>query len=121
MQVPTNIKQLQDKSRNLRARRVDNHTYVVQSTTSPFASHVVTVTFDDDGHTIHARCTCPWAEHNGIACSHVLAALEYMASLKQRTLSFWIDAEEARRQKRRMFHLAGSNEQDGIWITSRSA
>lgn len=123
MTIPKNIKQLQERSRDLEARRVDKNTYVVSSITNSSASHVVTVNFADDGHTVQARCTCAWAIYNGIACSHVLAALEYMASLKERTLSFWNDEEIARRQKHRLFHLVGDEkkEQDGIWITSRSA
>ncbi|MDQ7025532.1 MAG: SWIM zinc finger family protein [Anaerolineae bacterium] len=121
MVVPTNIKDLQNKSRDLRARRVDNLTYVVESTTNPTAHHVVTVRFNREERQIEAQCTCAWAEHRGIACSHVLAALEYMASLKDRTLSFWIEEDAARRQKHRLFHLSGKNTKDGIWITSRSA
>jgi len=121
MMVPTNIKQLQNKSRDLRARCVDSRTYVVESATNPNANHVVTVTFDHEKRIVQARCTCAWAEHSGIACSHVLAALEYMAALKERTLSFWNDEDAARRQKHRLFHLAGSRNKNGIWITSRSA
>ena len=119
MTVPTNIKDLQNKSRDLMARRVDNQTYVVASATSPTAHHVVTIQYDKDGRKLKARCTCAWAEHNGIACSHVLAALEYMASLKHRTLSFWTDEEAAKRQRHRIFNLVGGNSEDNIWITSR--
>jgi uncharacterized Zn finger protein len=121
MPVPSNIKELQNKSRDLQARRVDSQTYVVASTTSPTAHHVVTIHFDKAGREFKARCTCAWAEHNGIACSHVLAALEYMASLKRRTLSFWTDEEAARRQRHRLFHLVGGNPKEAVWITSRSA
>lgn len=117
---PKNIKELQLESRRLRARRVDRHTYVVESRTNPQANHVVMVRFDDDG-TVFTRCTCPWALHNGIACSHVLAALEYMASRKGRRLSFWLNHEDAQRQKHRTFYMAGTSKNDGVWITSRSA
>lgn len=120
MPVPANIKNLQHKSRDLQARRVDNGTYVVESTTNPTAHHVVTVNFSSEKREIQARCTCAWAEHNGIACSHVLATLEYMAALNARTLSFWTDEDAARRQKHRLFHLVG-NRKDSVWITSRSA
>jgi hypothetical protein len=119
MPIPTNIKQLQNKSRDLQARWVDNRTYVVESTTNPTSHHIVTVNFTQDGREIHARCTCAWALHRGVACSHVLAALEYMASRKDRTLSFWTDESAARRQKHRMFHLVSNKTKDGIWITSR--
>lgn len=120
---PKNIKDLQAQSRNLHARRVDTHTLVVQSASNPLANHIVTVEFGEGG-TIHARCTCPWALNRGIACSHVMAALEYLASLKNRTLSFWSNQEDARRQKHRVFYLAGSSNRDdedsGVWVTSRT-
>ncbi|HLV34625.1 MAG TPA: SWIM zinc finger family protein [Spirillospora sp.] len=116
---PKNIKQLQTQSRRLQARRVDRHTLAVQSETNPLANHIVTVAFRQDG-TVHARCTCQWALNRGVACSHVMAALEYLASMKNRTLSFWPTKEDARRQKQRVFYLSGSSEEDGVWITSRT-
>ena len=126
MVAPKNIKNLQDASRDLVARYVDKYTYVVESRTNTNANHIVTVTFDEQGRTVRARCTCAWAAFNGIACSHVLAALEYMASQKERTLSFWTDESEARRQKHRLFKLIGNHnnkeqDQTNIWITSRGA
>lgn len=123
--TPKNIKDLQDASRDLMARRVDRNTYVVESRTRPAANHVVTVTFADEGRTVKGRCTCTWSMFNGIACSHVLAALEYMASTKERTLSFWSDENAARKQKHRLFQLVGNKKQteqdNNIWITSRGA
>lgn len=116
---PKNIKQLQNQSRRLRARWVDTNTVVVESTSSPRANHVVTVEFEEDG-SILTRCTCPWAIHQGVACSHVMAALEYLASKKQRTLSFWENLEDAKRQKNRMFYLVGSRADEGVWVTSRT-
>ena len=123
MVTPKNIKQLQEHSRDLQARRVDRHTYVVASASDPTANHIVTINIKDDGRTLEARCTCQWARYQGIACSHVLATLEYMASLKERTLSFWKDEDSARRQKHRLFYLSGRNDDgnEGIWITSRGA
>lgn len=124
MVAPKNIKHLQNMSRDLTAHRVDKFTYVVESRTNPVANHIVTVCFDDDGRTVKARCTCAWANFNGIACSHVLATLEYMASQKERTLSFWNDEDEARRQKHRLFRLVGKpddEDRNNIWITSRGA
>lgn len=122
---PKNIKQLQSQSRHLQARWVDRNTLVVESTTSSQANHVVTVEFLHGGpegtaQSVRARCTCPWAMHNGTACSHVMAALEYLASKKNRTLSFWASRDDARRQKNRMFYLMGNREEDGVWITSRT-
>ena len=119
---PSNLKQLQAESRKLQARHVDRHTLVVQSTSNPQANHIVTVEFNDDG-TLHARCTCQWALNRGVACTHVMAALEYLASKKNRTLSFWSTQEEAERQKHRVFYLYGSrrdDDDDGVWITSRA-
>lgn len=117
---PTNIKRLQLQSRKLRVRRVDRNTFAVDSLSNPLANHIVTVQFYPHG-VVHARCTCPWALNHGVACSHVMAALDFMASRKGRTLSFWSTPEEARRQKQRVFYLAGENRTDGIWITSRAA
>jgi hypothetical protein len=115
--IPKNIKSLQAQSRQLQARLVDKNTLVVESVSNPQASHIVTVQFAPDGE-IHARCTCPWALHNGIACSHVMAALDHLAALKARKLSFWSSHDEARRQKHRTFSLKGSKN-EAIWITSR--
>jgi len=116
--IPTNIKSLQHESRRLRVREVDRNTFVVQSTTNPSANHIVTVCFGPHGETVHARCTCAWAMHNGIACTHVMAALEHLAAYKDRTLSFWQTEADARRQKQRVFQL--TNGRDGVWITSRN-
>jgi hypothetical protein len=126
MTTPKNIKKLQEASRDLQARQVDKNTYVVESRTNPNAHHIVTIQFDSENYAIHARCSCAWAIFNGIACSHVLAALEYVAARKQRTLSFWTDEEAARRQKHRLFQLVGKldnklHNRTGIWITSRRA
>ena len=119
---PKNIKQLQAQSRDLTTRRVDKHTLAVQSASNALANHIVTVEFCDD-HTVQARCTCEWALNRGIACTHVMAALEYLAGMKARTLSFWPTKEDARRQKQRVFYLTGgfaSDDDNGIWITSRT-
>ncbi len=119
---PKNIKQLQAQSRQLATRHVDKHTLVVQSASNALANHIVTVEFCDD-NTLQARCTCEWALNRGIACTHVMAALEYLAQTKARTLSFWPTQEDARRQKQRVFYLTGDHvreDDDGVWITSRT-
>lgn len=116
---PKHIKRIQSRSRRLKVRQVSRDTFVVTSISSPVAHHIVSVTFGTDA-TVRARCTCPWAINHGIACAHVMAALEYLASRKERTLSFWSNVEDARRQKHRLFLLTGDNS-DGVWITSRSA
>ena len=118
---PKHIKSLQTTSRELTCRMLDKHTIVVTSASNPNGHHVVTVHFDESNH-VHARCTCEWARHRGVGCSHVMAALEHMANLKKRTLSFWTNEDDARRQKhRRFFLVGGGNEKQGIWITSRAA
>jgi len=121
---PIHIKRLQSQSRKLRVRRVDHNTLAVDSTSNPLASHIVTVQFMAND-VVHARCTCPWALNHGVGCSHVMAALDYLAARKGRTLSFWGSPEEARRQKQRVFFLQGDSRMtdspDGVWITSRSA
>ena len=119
MVIPSHIKNLQDKSRDLTVERVGKFEYKVESRSNPNNKHTVTVSFDD--RTVNADCTCEWANFQGIACSHVLATLEHMASLKGRTLSFWGDEDSARRQKHRLFRLTAEAAQRGIWITSRGA
>jgi uncharacterized Zn finger protein len=115
---PKEIKKLQARSRELSVHRVGYHTYVVHSGSGRFANHVVTLEVAADG-AIHGRCTCPWAQNGGFGCSHVLATLMHLASGRGRTLSFWLDEEEARRQKRRVLQLAGDGLEGDIWITSR--
>jgi hypothetical protein len=115
---PREIKRLQARSRNLNVRAIAPNTLVVTSRSNPFAHHIVTIDTHDDG-TIHARCTCPWAQNGGFGCSHVMAALNHLAFTQSRLLSFWLDLDEARRQKHRILRLAGN---DGdIFITTRPA
>ncbi len=118
---PKNIKRIQSRSRDLKARVINAHLVIVGSTTTATANHVVTVDYESDGK-IHARCTCEWAIRGGIGCSHTLAALEALAAKRGRILSFWANRDQARRQKRRLFQLVGQRDpDDGIWITSRAA
>lgn len=120
---PKHIKILQEKARDMNATPLNKTTVVVESASNPAANHIVTVEYDSDG-TIHARCTCPWAINGGVACSHVIAALEALAARRGRRLSFWTDISEAQRQKKRIFYLRGTKlraEEEGVWITSRAA
>ncbi|MEP7289930.1 MAG: SWIM zinc finger family protein [Chloroflexota bacterium] len=123
---PRQLKALQAKSKRLTAhaiqadRRENAFIVIVGSGTSSTFNHIVTVKFNKDG-TIAARCTCPWAEHGGIACSHVIAALSKLAALKHRALSFWLTPEEAARQKRSVFQLTSGTAKEEVWITSREA
>lgn len=123
---PKQIKALRRKSRHLSVRLIrpgqpgDPYTAIVGSRSNAAFNHLVTVRFGPGG-AIEARCTCPWAEHGGIACSHVIAVLSRMAAQKHRALSFWETPEEAARQKHAIFHLAGHRPEEGIWITARNA
>jgi SWIM zinc finger len=121
---PKHIKILQEKARDMHATPLNKTTVVVESASNPAANHIVTVEYDSDG-TIHARCTCPWAINGGVACSHVIAALEALAERRGRRLSFWTNMSEAQRQKKRIFYLRGTKarveENEGVWITSRAA
>ena len=117
---PTEIKKLQHRSRNLRVRRAAPNTLVVTSRSNPYLQHIVTVETDNGG-TIHARCTCPWAQNGGYGCSHVMAGLVYLATRQKRAISFWSDLEEAQKQRHRILKLAGSGPDGDIYITSRPA
>jgi hypothetical protein len=117
---PTEIKKLQQRSRNLRVRRVAPKTLVVTSKSNPYAHHIVTFETETGG-IIHARCTCPWAQNGGYGCSHVMAALVYLATRQRRAISFWADLEEAKKQRHRILKLAGAGGDGDIYITSRPA
>jgi hypothetical protein len=122
MKTPVNIKDLQARSKGLRvrvfapARPQDPYTAVVESASTPTFNQIVTVRFGPAGE-IHARCTCEWARHGGLACVHVLAALNALAERKARTLSFWLTPEEAQRQKQRVLKLVSGGGE--VWVTSR--
>ena len=119
---PKRIKFLQTRSKDLPTvvidpvEKGDPYVVVVGSRTNRYLNRVVTVKFEPDG-TVNARCTCQWAHFGGTGCVHVIAALQKLASRKQRTLSFWLSPEEARRQKQHLIKLRGVGED--IWITSR--
>ena len=117
---PQHIKQLQHRSRDLRVGRVDDKTFVVDSKSNPDQRHIVHLIPDQDGR-IHSTCTCTWGRFRGIACSHVMATLNYVAEQKGRKLSFWDKEEDAKRQKNRIFELAGTDNDDYVWITSRAS
>lgn len=122
MKKPTQIKALQAKSKRLTAyvlkQQRDAHVVLVASSSNPALSFVVMIQFGEND-TVHARCTCEWARHGGVACSHVICALSKLASTKKRVLSFWLTPEAAQRQKQALFRLNAGKE--NIWITSRAA
>lgn len=120
--LPKNIKQAQSRSRKLAARIVGRQTIIVDSQTEAPGRHAVTIRYRSDRQTIEASCTCSWSSHQGVACAHVMAALETLAGRKGRTLSYWLTEDEARRQRHRRFFLTrvGDFERaEGVWITSR--
>src|SRR5450631_2532335 len=96
---PKHIKFLQAKGKKLLTRVIppveagDPYVVIVSSNSSRALNRVVTVYFEPNG-TINARCTCNWAQHGGIACCHVIAALTRLAAMKKRSLSFWLTREE---------------------------
>ncbi|MCC7450694.1 MAG: SWIM zinc finger family protein [Anaerolineae bacterium] len=121
---PTRIKELQARSKHLLVRVIDPvapgepYVLIVNSGTRTTLNRVVTVKFERNG-SITARCTCKWAEHGGVACTHVIAALNKLAERKNRALSFWLSQEDAHRQKHGVFKLRGERADDQVWITSR--
>lgn len=117
---PQHIKQLQHRSRDLRVGRVNETTFAVDSATDPDQRYIVKLVPDRKGR-IHSSCTCTWGRFKGVACSHVMATLNHVAEQKGRKLSFWENEEDAKRQKNRIFELAGSNNADYVWITSRAS
>lgn len=118
---PVEIKKLQARSRNLGVRRAAPNTLVVYSRSNPNSQHIVTLE-SEKGGVIHARCTCPWAQNGGYGCSHVMAALNHVATRQKRAISFWSDLAEAQKQRHRILRLTGGMNTDGeIYITSRPA
>jgi hypothetical protein len=115
-----NIKQKQNRAKTIVTSNyvypLDNKlSYRVASTSSPDKSYIVNVNFHNH-NIVNARCECT-ASRYGSMCIHIMAALEYMARLKERTLSWWDSVERAVRQKHKMFHYTTRN--NDIYITSR--
>jgi len=93
------IKALQAASRRLLVipRDPARRRYLVESAGD--SGRYYEVALQPDG--LSGHCTCLWAQHGGINCKHVLAALraEYQP---HGTLSFWPTRDDARRQHRRV-------------------
>lgn len=104
------IKKLQRASRHLDVIPYDPERgiYVVESATRPGKYYEVVL----DRAAPAGQCTCPWAQHGGVNCKHVLAALR-LHYASQGTISFWRTHTDARRQHRRL--LQGN----GIYVTLR--
>ncbi len=116
--LPKHIKQVQRRSRHLHARKV-GLSIMVDSATEVPGRYVVTIRYNPTSDTITAYCSCNWGNHHGVACSHVMAALEMMAAQKGRSLSYWLTEDEARRQRHKRFYLTRGDDAEGVWITSR--
>ena len=117
---PTHIKNIQARSRHLKVGRVDDFTFVVDSSSDLHQRHTVKLTPDENGR-IHSSCTCEWSQFRGVGCVHVMATLNYVAQQKGRKLSFWQTETDAKRQKNRTFELTGENTTEQVWITSRES
>jgi hypothetical protein len=93
------IKKLQAASQRLLVipRDPERGRYLVESAGDP--QRFYEVALQRDG--LSGHCTCAWAQHGGINCKHVLAALSacYEGS---GSLSFWPTRDDARRQHRRI-------------------
>jgi hypothetical protein len=105
------VKTLQRASRKLEVvpRDAGRGQYLVASASQPGVFYAV----DLEPAALSGRCTCPWAQHGGANCKHVMAALRVHHTGGQ--LSFWRTLQDARRQHRRT--VAGQ----GIFATVRPA
>jgi hypothetical protein len=118
---PKQIKMLQSLSRDLTVMPLSSTRLVVESRSDNLHNHIVEVQFLPDD-VVYARCTCEWSRYQGVACVHVMAALDYPANRKGRRLNFWLTEDDALRQKPRTFYLAHPDRPDaGVWITSRDS
>src|SRR5258708_33702846 len=97
MKKPTRIKALQAKSKRLTAYVLkqqhpgDPHVVLVASSSNPALSFIVAIKFEEDGR-VHARCTCEWARHGGVACSHGVCGPPQITSTQERVCSFVLNA-----------------------------
>lgn len=97
------IKALQRASQELEVTPYDPEQgiYIVESASRPGQAYEVVLAETK----LQGDCTCPWAQHGGINCKHVLAALRARYA-PQGSLSFWRTRSDARRQHRHI--LAGN-------------
>jgi uncharacterized Zn finger protein len=104
------VKRLQRASRKLEVvpRDAQRGQYLVASASQPGVFYAV----DLDPRALSGRCTCPWGQHGGANCKHVMAALRLHYTGEGR-ISFWRTLQEARRQHR---HTV---EGEGIYATVR--
>lgn len=111
MQVK-NLKALQRKSLKLEVTPTANaHIFSVKSGSDDKMSYIVY--FSQGYH--EATCTCQWMQNGGNVCSHVMAAVRFVARHNGNRVSFWLDEMRAQRQRKRRVGFAD------IWITVRNA
>jgi hypothetical protein len=91
------LKALQRASRQLDVIPLtgDDERYHVSSASTPGRYYEVRV----NPATLEGTCSCPWGEHGGVNCKHVLAVLRARYAGEGR-LSFWPERQDARRQHR---------------------
>lgn len=116
--LPKNLLKLQEKSRLHTATVHNGNAVTVASLGNARITFFVTLDYQDE-QVIHPRCTCPWARHGGVACSHVMAALEKLAETQGRCVSFWLTREDAEKQHERVWQIGGKAE-ESLWMTSRA-
>ena len=107
-----NVKSIQSKAKKNAVTRISNSLYEVTSSTS---GNVYKVRIQGD----QGSCTCDWAKYRPSSdtrcgCSHVVAAFEFIAEEKGRTVSPWGNEADAKRQHRPMINIG-----DGVVLTSR--
>lgn len=103
-------KSLQEKSRGCVAERIGRSTFRVLSTSGN--TYVVNVNEDRD----YTSCTCDWAKYrpagSNCGCSHVVAAINHIASEQDKAASTWGTKEAAQRQHKHVWSLG-----DGMFVT----
>ena len=84
---------------------------------------VVTSGTSNEEYTVFAleyggyACTCDWSKYHRLGsrpCSHIMAVMDYLESIKGRSLSYWADDESAERQHRPVERVGL-----GLYSTSR--
>ena len=103
------VKRLQAASKSLGVRR-NGKPNVLEMQSGSDPSKVYEVLVLGSGELL---CDCPWSQWGGSNCKHVLAAHRFIAGIAGRRVSFWLDPEDAKRQK------AKTIEVEGLYITSR--
>jgi hypothetical protein len=103
-------KQLQAKTKRNQVRHAGSGEFMITSATSGKEYRVREVL----GGFV---CCCRWAQYHDTRidpCTHVLAVEEWLAQAGNRSLSFWSERDDAKRQHRPT-ELLGR----GLWATGR--